>query len=54
MNNDPYFNFQDRIQELEKQMSELREKNYFLDNQTSYLANTNEQTSLFINSRSVV
>jgi PAS domain S-box-containing protein len=46
MNNDPYFNFQDRIQELEKQMSELREKNYFLDKENQALRVEKEKFQL--------
>jgi PAS domain S-box-containing protein len=46
MNNDPFFNFQDRIQELEKQMSELREKNYFLDKENHALRVEKEKFQL--------
>jgi PAS domain S-box-containing protein len=46
MNNDPFFNFQDRIQELEKQMSELREKNYFLDKENQALRVEKEKFQL--------
>jgi PAS domain S-box-containing protein len=46
MNNDPFFNFQDRIQELEKQMSELREKNYFLEKENQALRLEKEKFQL--------
>ena len=46
MNNDPLSNFQDRIQELEKQMSELREKNYFLEKENQAIRVEKEKFQL--------
>ena len=46
MNNDPLSNFQERVQELEKQLSEFREKNYFLEKEIQTLKVEKEKFQL--------
>ena len=46
MNNDPSSEYQDRIQELEKQLSELREKKYFQEKEIQVLKDEKEKYQL--------
>ena len=46
MNNDPLSGYQDQIQELEKQLSELREKTYFQEKEIQVLREEKEKYQL--------